>query len=295
MKELKLKSFDGLVLQCYAWDEVKKPKGVVQIIHGMKEHANRYTLFAKKLNEFGYIVFGHDLRGHGKTAQDVSKLGVSEGDIFNECVHDAINVSEFIKNTYLNLPIYVFAHSFGSFVGQKYIQVCDIPEKIVLCGTAFGGDVLYKLARIVAFFTGLKGKHVPAKMIENMSFKNYEKNFENGNWLTRDNSIFEAYGKDEFCGTVFPASFYKSMFKNLSKLNKGIKDISENLKIMLIVGDQDKVSNNGKGVRKLFYKYKDNKKHVKIKTYKDARHELINETNKEEVIQDIVDFFNKQD
>ena len=293
MRELKLTSFDGLTLQCYAWEDVKQPKGVVQIIHGLTEHAKRYDPFATALNKAGYIVFGYDQRGHGLTLEDPEKHGQSDGDIFSECVLDAITVTEFITNTYKDLPIHIFAHSYGSFVAQKYIQVCDSPSKVILCGTTYGSDLLYHFGKIPAFFTSLKGKHAKAKLIEAMSFKAYSKSFEDGNWITRDKEIYKQYTTDQLCGKPFPISFYKSMFRNLTKLNKGISEIKDDLKIFLIVGNQDRVSHNGKGVKKLHRLYQKRGKNARLKIYDGARHELMNEINKQEVFEDVIDFLDK--
>ena len=121
MKTLKLKGYNDFELCCYVWDKVEKPTGIIQIIHGMQEHAKRYAEFAKFLNSKGYIVFASDLRGHGQTAlMNNLPFGYSDGDIFMEIVQDQIIITDYLKEKF-NLPITIFGHSFGSFITQKYL------------------------------------------------------------------------------------------------------------------------------------------------------------------------------
>ena len=135
------------------------------------------------------------------------------------------------------------------------------------------------------------GTKKEAKLIENMSLKNYGKTFEDGNWLTRDSKVWEEYKADKFCGKPFPVSFYKSMFSNITKNYKGLKNVNKNLPILLIGGSKDPVSNFGKGLQSLFEKYKKAGLNVTLKMYEDARHEVLNETNKQEVYTELLNFF----
>lgn len=294
MKNIQIKGYHDLELNCYLFEPEKKAKAVVQIIHGMQEHAGRYKDFAQFLCNNGYIVLASDLRGHGHSLVYKDKQGYAEKDIFNEIIEDQTIISRYLKEKY-NLPIYVFGHSFGSFITQRLMQVCDIADKYVVCGTSNGGKFLYKMAKalsgILVFF-GQKDKQ--ATTLEKMSFKSYAGKFENGNWLTRDEEIFKKYQADEFCGVPFPVSFYRSLFTNLVKLNKEISKIPEDKRIFLIAGDKDMVGANGKDVSSLYKLYLKKGKNVKIKLYKDARHELINETNRDEVYQDILNFYDEK-
>lgn len=292
MENITLKGFNNLDLNCYLFEPKEEPKAVVQIIHGMQEHGKRYQNFAEFLCSNGFCVFVSDLRGHGKSLISENKFGFGENDIFSEIIEDQKIITNHLKEKY-NLPIYVFGHSFGSFITQKFMQVCNIPEKFVVCGTSFGGNALYKFAKILANTMVLFGKKdKPATMIENMSLNSYGKKFENGNWLSRDEENFKKYQADPLCGVSFPVSFYKSMFTHLTKLNKGVKNIPNDKKIFLIAGSKDPVGNDAKDVLKLFKFLEKQNKNVEVKIYEDARHELLNETNKEEVFNDVLKFFN---
>src|SRR5690554_3752508 len=138
MREFIFTSFDNTKLNCALWERVKEPKGVIQIIHGMNSHAKRYHDFAKKLNQNGYIVFADDHRGHGKTAGE-DKLGQVGKDNFNNCVKDQIEFTKTLKQKY-NLPVQLFAHSYGSFLAQRCIQLAgDLIDGVILSGSAYMG------------------------------------------------------------------------------------------------------------------------------------------------------------
>ena len=287
---LDIEGYHHLKLYSYVYDKIKNPKAVVLIVHGMMEHAFRYDNFARFLNDNGYYVIANDLRGHGHTAVD-KKFGMGEKDIFQETVQDEIIMLEKIKDVY-NLPVYLFGHSYGSMIGQAIIQNTDIVEKCVLCGTANGSSGIMKMGGSFTKFLSLfKGDTAKAGVVENMCIKNYGKKFENGNWLTRDENVFKAYQEDEFCGGTFPFGFYKSMLTNMKKINAGINKIG-NKKIFLIAGEKDPVGSCGKQVVALNKRYLSNNIDSRVKIYPECRHELINELNKEEVYNDILDFFN---
>lgn len=284
--------FENKDLTAYFWDDVKNAKAVVQIIHGMQEHAKRYDHVAKELNKAGFIVFASDLRGHGETVGDVKFLGHTNGDIFKEIVEDQKIITKMLCEKY-NLPVYVLGHSFGSFITQRYVQECNLSKKAVICGSAYTKTALMKAGQIFAYITGFfKGNHTTAKFIESLSFGSYKKQFEDGNWLVTDKQVFEDYKADPYCGTPFPACFYKSMFKNVTANYKNLKNIDKEQKIFLIAGDKDPVGSNGKSVEKLFEVYKKNSVDVQLKLYKNDKHEILNGENKAEVIKDVIEFFN---
>lgn len=293
MKETKILGYNNLELFTRIFDNVSNPKAVVQIIHGMREHSKRYIRFAEMLESNGFIVVATDLRGHGYTAPSLRQLGYGDKDIYLECVKDQIKVSEYIKEKY-RLPLYVFAHSWGSMIAQTYIQECPLVEKVILCGSNNGNNATFKLGKFISGiqkFFGLDNK--PAKLIESTNKKLYAGKFDRGNWLTRDESIFDKYLADPFCNAVFPVSFYYSLFKHMTKVNKTIKNIKPDLKLLLIAGDKDPVGNFGKNVISLAKEYNKKGINAEMKIYPGARHELINEINYTEVDKDIIDFFNK--
>ena len=291
MKTIKIKGYQDFELSCYLWDKVDSPKGVIQIIHGMQEHAKRYCDFAKFANTQGFIVFASDLRGHGETALlNNLPLGYSDGDIFMEIIQDQIIITEYLNKKF-KLPITILGHSFGSFITQRYMVENGFKIKnVILSGSTYTNNLLYKSGYVMAkIFKLFKGKKARAKLIEKLSFGSYIKKFPNGNWLTRDNKVWEKYRNDELCGKSFPNNFYWSFFKNARHNYKNLKNIPYYVPILILSGSDDPVKGK-KGLHKLFFTYGKANKKVYLKIYPGARHEILNEINKDEVYKDIMEF-----
>lgn len=292
-EETKILGFHDLPLATYIMDKVENPKATIVIVHGMMEHGTRYAEFAKYLNKCGFVVVVTDLRGHGKTMRSKDEYGKGEKDIYSETIQDQLNVIAFAKEKY-HLPIYLFGHSYGSMLSQQLVEVSPYVEKAVLCGTADGGYFLFAMASALATLIGpFVNKDKRGGLPEKIGKKNYEKAFERGNWLTRDEKEFDKYLADEFCDGSFPFSFYKSLIKNLRKCNKNIAMIG-NKKIFLIAGSEDPVSFRAKAVTSLYKRYLKNNIDASIKIYDGARHELYTETNRKEIFKDVSDFFEKK-
>lgn len=292
MKTIKVKGYQDYNLAGYLWDNVDNPVGVVQIIHGMQEHAKRYDHFAKYLNTQGLIVFASDLRGHGQTAiENNAPFGYSDGDIFSEILQDQIVITDMLKDKY-KLPISIFAHSFGSFIGQRYMVENGFKIKnIVLCGSTYTNSMTYKFGRFMSKLAcAFGGKKKPAKLIEKFSLNKYGKRFQNGNWLSRDEENWYKYTHDPLCGMPFPNSFYRSLFSNATHNYQKLKNIPYYLPILVISGTDDPVAEKNGSV-KLFFTYGKANKRVYFKTYMNARHELLNETNNKDIYKDLSEFF----
>ena len=290
MKNIKILGFHDLELNTYVYDNVKEPKATVVIVHGMQEHALRYDNFCKFLNENGYIAIATDSRGHGKTMKSSAEYGCGEKDIFAETVKDQLNVIAYAHDTY-HLPVYVFGHSYGSMITQNLVQQSPLIEKAVICGTANGDAITFKAGNfLTALMLPFKNKNKRGGLVEKMCINSYGKGFKDGNWLSRDEEVFETYKNDPLCGGTFPFSFYRSLVKNMVKTNANIDKIG-NKKLFLIAGTQDPVGEKGKQVQKLYKLYLKNNIDAKMKLYEGARHELLNEINKKEVCSDILNFF----
>ena len=132
---------------------------------------------------------------------------VIDTDVVMKELTDNIEYTEKLIKRY-NLPVYVVGHSYGSFIAQRYAQVCNLSNKIVLCGSAYTKTAEMFFGYVFSLLTALfKGNHVKAKMIEHFSFDGYEKKFEKDNWLPQDEEVFKKYKLDPYCGTMFPVCF----------------------------------------------------------------------------------------
>ena len=232
------------------------------------------------------------MRGHGKTSPDRIHFGYGEKNIFLESVIDEISIIKYAKDVY-KLPVYLFGHSYGSMLSQSIVQHTNIVEKAVLCGTTDGSSFPMKLANVATtVLAGFKSKDKISHFVENVSVKGYGKRFENGNWLTKDTSVFEAYKKDPLCGGPFPFGFYYSLSHNMANVNKHINKIGDK-KLFLIAGSKDPVGSNAKYVKSLYKKYIKAGIDASIKIYPNDRHELLNETDNKTVYNDILDFYEK--
>ncbi|NBI06981.1 alpha/beta hydrolase [Senegalia massiliensis] len=294
-----IKGKDDFPIYLYTWNRVNEPKGVVQIFHGMAEHAARYNDFAKHLNREGYIVYASDHRGHGKTAKGVDNLGNIGEDGFSNIVHDGYIINRMIKKSYSNLPIILLGHSFGSFISQEYIiKYGESIDGLILSGSAKMEGIPIKLGQIISTIQKkIYDDKNKANLIDKASFGNFNKKIKHPiskfSWLTRDEEQVEKYDEDPLCGTIFPIIYYYYFFDGLSKLyiKERLENIPKNLPIFIFSGDKDPVGGYGKQVKKLYETYKDiGIKNVNIKLYPGGRHEMLNEINRKEVYNHITDW-----
>ena len=297
MAQSRFVSHDGREVELYVWDEVKAPKGLVKIAHGMAEHSGRYDDFARFLNSRGYVVVMNDHRGHGLTAE-ADSLGYEAGDMWSNNVGDQIALLNYCKEKY-NLPTVMMGHSYGSFITQAVIEENPDVKGFVLCGSNLMKGIQYKVCNIVAkSMCRNKGGRYPAQMIVNLSFKSYEKKFPGNNaWLNRDESEVKKYNEDAMCGYVCSANFYRTFMEGIFKLYKkeNYDRIDVRKPILLIAGSSDPVGVYGKGVNKLEKFYCDTVKvqDVTKRLYEGARHEILNEHCKEQVYCDVADWLDK--
>lgn len=289
----------------YRWSrEQEKIKGIVQISHGMAETASRYRRFAKSLTKAGFIVYANDHRGHGKSADSIELQGyLGEEDGFNLLIKDIAQLTDIIKKNHPGKSIYLFSHSMGSFAAQKYIM--NYPNKInglILAGsngpqgfTLVAGKVVSKLESMI------RGRTAKSKLMNQLTFGQYNKKFEpqttGSEWLTRDKKELAKYLENPYCGSIFPASFYYEFLDSLQYVEdkKNFHKIPKDLPIFILSGDQDPVGDFGKGVKKLEKRYKNRGViDLDMKLYEGARHELLNELNREEVTADIINWLKER-
>jgi len=300
---LTFKDKGNLEIFVYKWlpNDNIQVKGVVQIAHGMAETATRYEGFANDLTNDGFIVYANDHRGHGKTAGEASRLGDLGEDGFNSMVENMHELNDIIKEENKNIPIFLFGHSMGSFLTQRYICLYGSELKgAILTGSCGRQGIIIDIARLIAKVEIKKiGRNTKSIKLNKLMFGSYNNSFKpnrtNFDWLSRDNKEIDKYVNDPYCGTVFTAGFFFDFLGGLKSIEKDeeIKNVPRGLPIYIFSGDKDPVGKNGKGVLKLVKTY--NKHEIKdltYKLYKDGRHEMLHEINKEEVIVDVIKWLN---
>jgi len=297
-----LEGRDGKDIYIHQWEEILKPRAVVQIFHGMAEHGGRYQRFAEFLNKNGFIVYADDHRGHGKTAGTVDKIGYIGEDGYNRIVEDEHLLTELIKARHPELPVFVFAHSFGSFIGQSYITKYggDIAG-VILSGSAAKSHIEIFVGKILAYIEcSFVGKTKRSHLVDAVCFATYNKKIANPKsefaWISRDDYEVNKYEADDFCGTPFTMNYFYYLFKGLGELNKkgNFKNIPQKLPIYIMSGADDPVGSYTKSVKKLYEMYEDvNIKDIELMLYPGGRHEMLNEINREEVFNNILEWLNK--
>ncbi len=272
------------------------PVAIIQISHGMAEHIDRYDEFAGFLTEHGFVVYGHDHRGHGQT--DPDQLGfVDTEDGFELQVNNIFDFRQIIEKEFPGLPRIMFGHSMGSFLLQRYFQIYDDQPAAIIYSGSSGPPPVHTSAGIL--LTGILkrifGPQKKSTLIHNLMFKPFNKAFKpnrtDADWLSRDKDEVDKYINDPACGFVGSLSFYQHFLAGLKKLHKHQPFFKHprSTPILLISGESDPVSDMGKGVTWLKNVLElDGAKGVGQKLYTGARHELLNEINKMEVMNDII-------
>ena len=277
--ELELKRPDGHVVRVRGWLPSGTPRAVVQIAHGMAEHGARYARFAQALTATGRAVYAADHRGHGPAAQAAGTLGHFGPGGFASVVADLAAVSEHLRERHPQRPLALFAHSMGSFAAQAYLlQHERLVDAVVLSGSA-----AYDLR---AASLG------PAITLQDMNkdIVNPRTPFD---WLSRDEAEVDRYVADLLCGFPVGTEARLSIRSTLEPAHKpdAFRAIRPSLPILLITGDEDPVNRNLAWFHPLVDRLKAaGLQKVQTRIYPGARHELLNEVNRDEVTRDLLDW-----
>ncbi|MCP4693389.1 MAG: alpha/beta hydrolase [Desulfobacterales bacterium] len=296
-----LKAEGDVEVFVYRWlpDENVPVKGVVQIAHGMVEHAGRYQFLAKELTDSGYVVYADDHRGHGKTAGAPEKVGhFPEKDGFRLIVADMKRLTDRIKKERPGPPLFLLGHSMGSFLTRYYIiQHGEEIDGAILSGTS-GDPGLLRLGGVLAakIESILKGRAARSSLLDSLSFGSYNKEFEptrtDSDWLSRDEAEVDKFIRDPYCGAVCTAGFFYDMLTALGEIYRfdNIRKTPADLPIYLFSGDKDPVGGkNGEGVLETRDAYrKAGVKDLSLELYENGRHEMLNEINRPEVHENII-------
>lgn len=293
IKDIKLNSkFDNLNLGVTIVTPESEPKGIVQISHGMSEHRKRYLGFMKFLAQNGYVSIINDHRGHGESIASENDLGYFYKNGHIGIVSDIHQVRNYIKDIYPNLSIVLLGHSMGSIVAREYIKKYNDIDKLILCGIPTENNSAklgLKLCDAVSLFHGGKYR---CEFINNLVLGAYNKGFKTENeWICSDKNVVNEYNNDKNCGFTFTLNGFKCLFKMLIDVyspegwNKGNLD----LPILMLAGKSDPVIMT----EHAFYKTKDffrflGYNNIYSKLYDNMRHEILNETEKDKVYNDIL-------
>lgn len=298
-REFTFDSKDGRTqIHAIAWTpETGRTEGVLQIVHGMQEFAERYESFAEFMTEKGFAVVGHDHLGHGMSIVSKEDYGFFCEEDGNKIVlQDIYQLMRMTREQYPSVPYYILGHSMGSFLLRQFLYTYgrEIDGAIVM-GTGTQPESILKLAkgmcRVQACF---KGWHYRSGLIDKMAFGGYNKHFQpartRADWLTRDESIVDRYLADERCTFRFTLNGFYNLFTSIEAAGRmeNLRKMPKDLPVIFVAGAQDPVGNYGKGVEKVRKKFQEaGMTDVTWMLYEEDRHEVLNELDREKVYKDL--------
>ncbi|AZF12260.1 Lysophospholipase [Pseudomonas sp. R2-37-08W] len=278
------------------WMPAEPPRALMMLSHGMAEHSGRYGRLAQALCGAGYGVYALDQRGHGRTA-DEGTLGLyAEEDGWNKVVGDLASLNQHIGQQQPGLPIILLGHSMGSYIAQAYLLHHSASlNGAILSGSNFQPVALYRAARTIARIErarqGLRGR---SALIEFLSFGSFNKAFKPNrtafDWLSRDPVEVDQYIHDPLCGFRCTNQLWVDLLGGLQQISKAsnLAQIDPGLPILIIGGECDPVS-EGKRLKSLAHALRDaGCQHLQLTLYPQARHEVFNETNRDDVTADVL-------
>ncbi len=271
-------------------------KGLFHVVHGMTEHMERYEPFMREMAAEGYICFGYDHLGHGKTVKDQSELGyIAKKNGWKLLVEDVTAFGDAMREDYgEDLPYILMGHSMGSFIVRLAAADGRTPDKLIIMGTGGPNPIAGAGLLIVAAMKLFgKGKTV-SKFLYKTAFGSYNKKFDGDGkrgWLTSNADIREKYDKDPLCNFHFTVSAMGDLIGLTKRANDKdwFKRLPKDLPVLLVAGKNDPVGNCGKGVKVVFNKLKKQGSLVEIRLY-DGRHEILNDACRDAVVEDIKAF-----
>jgi len=277
--ELTSTTVDGDVLHVDRWSGDGSPRAIVQIAHGMGEHAGRYARFAAALVDAGYVVYANDHRGHGRTAGTAERHGDLGTAGWAGLVGDLGLVSALARDDHPDRPLVVFGHSMGSFALQEHLLDHSAElDAAILSGTS-AGDVIA---------AGLDPTQQPDLTAFNAAFEPARTEYD---WLSRDDAEVDAYVADPACGFGVSVDAMPGLLQGAMSVAdpSRLARIRADLPILLLSGDADPLAGGGALVELVAQRYGDaGVRDVTVQLHPGARHELLNETNRDEVTADIL-------
>ena len=283
------------------WTPDEPPRAILQICHGMCEYIDRYDEFAQFMRSHGFVVVGNDHLGHGQSVASDDLHGFfAEYNGNLTVLKDIHTLRKMTKEKYPGIPYFILGHSMGSFLTRQYISRCGKGlAGAVIMGTGSSQDKTLRAAmrvcRTIAAFKGWKHR---SETVHKLSMGKYNKHFEPTrticDWLTKDTEFVDAFVQDPLCMFRFTLNAYYNMFASIEdcQAQEVIDRIPAELPMLLISGQEDPVGDYGEGVRIAFQRYHDacKDRDLTMKLYENDRHEILNETDREQVFADLLDW-----
>ena len=274
----------------------KEIRGVVQLSHGMIDYVGRYGNLAEALTGAGFVLAGNDHLGHGEsvnTPEDYGFFASKNG--YSYVIDDLKKMNDLIREEYKGLPIVLLGHSMGSFLARLYAEkYTESIDALIIHGTAGPNPALPFGRAIIKIMKLVRNEKSRSKFVSSLAEGGYNKGFDKsegeGAWLTREPSMVADRPTNPKTNFIFTISGYGDLFYMLGAVNSKnwFEKFPKSLPTLVVSGENDPVGNFGKGVRYVYDNLKKFGADADLKLYEGARHELFNETNREEVFADLV-------
>lgn len=292
-----MSSCDGLKLAGYYCIDKEHVKGIVQLVHGMAEHKERYYEFMEFLCSKGYACVIMDMRGHGKSLRNEEDLGYFYDAKGMDCVKDIHQLSNAIRKDHPHTPYFLFGHSMGSLLVRAYAKSYDDLDGLLVCGSPSKNIMTYPALKLVQLMTRFKGDRYRSKFIHRMAFSSYNnkflENYSDNVWLSVNRENVDAYDQDPLCGFVFTLNGFQNLFRLLLQVytKKGWNIRNNQMPILFLAGEEDPCIVSPSAYKEAYTLMKEvgytNVHHV---LFKGMRHEILLEKQQQEVYTFIEDW-----
>jgi alpha-beta hydrolase superfamily lysophospholipase len=289
---------DATPLYGYKWAPDGDPRGMIHIVHGLAEYGARYDRTARALADRGYLVYAHDHRGHGLTAAAPERCGMfAERDGWNRAVKDIRLLIESERRENPALAMIVLGHSMGSFMVQQMMyEHPELMDACALSGSTGKASFRITILRVVAHFERMRiGGHGRSTLLHKLSLDFANKAFQptrtRFDWLTRDRTEVDKFDKDPLCGWVGTSQLWVDLISGslAAARPENRRRVPADLPVYIFAGTQDPVSDGCKGLHFLIDSFRRaGMTDIRYKFYTNGRHEMLNETNRDEVVGDLL-------
>ena len=291
---------DGHIIRGTHWPADQPARGVVQVFHGLGEHHSRYERFARRANADGLAVVAHDHRGHGPHAEHLGYFAKSGG--WQKLIDDGLLVNDWIRAQYPGLPLILLGHSMGSYIAQYFtMQHFQRVSALVLSASTWPNKPSLIAGRLLALIESKRiGAHGRSALLDKLGFGKFNNPFEPArtplDWLSRDESEVDKYIGDPLCGGPYTCGLWLDLIGGLSAIasDDALLRIPANLPMLLTGGSDDPVGGD-KGIAQLAMHYaQTGHTHLGVKLYEGGRHEMFNETNRDEFTTNVIAWIDRQ-